>query len=295
MIRKAFTLVELLVVIAIIMLLMALILPAIQKVRAAADKLVCSNNLKQIGISLHAFHSDHNRLPAGRTSQKPGETTPNMTWLTRILPYIEQDILWSQTLTAYGNSSNPFLAPPHSGFQKVIKLFSCPSDERVQSSQSTDKGYIVGLTSYLGVLGKDYTTNDGVLIRDGKIKLTDIYDGTSNTIMVGERPPSPDFWYGWWYAGVGQKGTGSLDMLLGAAERNAQEGKVAIYGLGPYKYKRGDVKRYQDVFHFWSLHPNGSLFLAADASVHFITYEIELGLLDMLATRNGGEAISLPD
>src|SRR5262245_65689888 len=91
--RHAFTLLELLVVIAIIGVLIALLLPAVQKVRAAADRVHCANNVKQIGLALHNYHDSFRRLPPGVTSQKPKEPYPRMSWLTRILPYVEQDNL----------------------------------------------------------------------------------------------------------------------------------------------------------------------------------------------------------
>lgn len=92
-----FTLVELLVLLAILTALIALLLPAIQKVRAAADRLRCSNNLKQLGLALHMYHNDHGALPPGVTSDRPRERFPRMTWLNRLLPYIEQDALARQS------------------------------------------------------------------------------------------------------------------------------------------------------------------------------------------------------
>lgn len=293
--RKGFTLLELLVVIAIIGVLMALLLPAVQKVRAAADWLQCANNLKQIGLALHNYHGSFSRFPPGVTSQRPKEPYPRMSWLTRLLPYIEQDNLWRYTLAAYDLQPLwPYGNPPHLGFGMPIPIYSCPADPRTLDPQSTHQGLMPALTGYVGVLGIAYNQPDGVLFLDSKTRLTDIRDGTSNTIMVGERPPSADFWYGWWYAGYGQAGSGSGDMLLGARERNFGGPYVSTCPPGPYHFTPGEIDEQCDLFHYWSLHPRGANFLFADGSVHFLTYDAD-NILPALATRNGGEAVSLPD
>jgi prepilin-type N-terminal cleavage/methylation domain-containing protein len=291
--RGGFSLVELLVVLGVISLLLSLLLPAIQKVRAAADKMYCSNNLKQIGLACHMFHNDYAAFPAGVKSTKVTETYPRMSWLAQILPYIERDDVWRQTIVAYSKDRVAFNDPPHIGLSTVIKAFACPSDERVHSTQLTFKGQTVALTSYVGVLGRDYLRADGILFLDSKTKIAAIHDGISNTILVGERPPSADFWYGWWYAGFGQNGTGSLDMLLGASELNAGGGFVAAFPLGPYAFMPGNPSNQIDVFHFWSLHPSGAYFLMGDASVHFLNYGAA-PILPALSTRNGGEPVEIP-
>src|SRR5437867_1255968 len=83
-----------------------------------------------------------------------------------------------------------------------------PSDDRAASPQFAARSkYFVAFTSYLGVSGKDSSTRDGILFQNSRTRLTDVTDGTSNTALMGERPPSTDFQFGWWYAGVGQRGT----------------------------------------------------------------------------------------
>ena len=134
---------------------------------------------------------------------------------------------------------------------------------------------------------------NGILYRDSRTRITDIRDGSSNTIMVGERPPSTDNFYGWWYAGYGQNGTGSLDMLLGAKELNFGTGTVGSCPPGPYYFSPGNLSNLSDVFHFWSLHSSGANFLFGDGSVHFINYQVDLNLIPTLATRSGGEALFL--
>jgi prepilin-type N-terminal cleavage/methylation domain-containing protein len=291
--RRAFTLVELLVVIAILGALISLLFPAVQKTRTAADRIRCGNNLRQLGLGLHNYHDRRASLPPGVTGQRRAEPYPRMTWLTRLLPYIEQDALWRAAQGAYAFQPWPYADPPHIGFSMPIRVFSCPADGRTLDPQETHQGYRAALTSYVGVLGTAYNRLDGSLYLNSRVRLTDITDGTSNTILVGERPPSPDFWYGWWYAGYGQAGTGSIDMLLGARERNLGGGYVSQCPPGPYHFQLGRVQDQCDVFHFWSLHSGGANFLSADGAVRFLAYSAD-SVLPALATRAGGEAVQLP-
>jgi prepilin-type N-terminal cleavage/methylation domain-containing protein/prepilin-type processing-associated H-X9-DG protein len=291
--RRGFTLIELLVVIAIIAILIGLLVPAVQRVREAAARIQCGNNLKQLGIALHSYHDSYAGLPAGVTSKRQGEPFGRMTWLARLLPYVEQDTLWKATLAAYDFQPVPYVDPPHIGFSMPIRVFSCPSDPRAFDQHTTHKARIVALTSYVGVLGTAYDYTDGVLFRDSHVRLTDITDGTSNTAMAGERPPSADFWYGWWYAGFGQAGTGSADMLLGARERNFGGPFVSACPPGPYHFQAGSLNEQCDLFHFWSTHPGGAQFLFADGSVLFLSYAAD-NVLPALATRAGGEVVNLP-
>src|SRR5262249_44698757 len=151
-----------------------------------------------------------------------------------LLPYLEQEPLWRVTVAAYDYQPWPYAYPTHLGFATPLPVFSCPADSRTLEPQNTHQNLRAALTSYVGVLGTAYDHMDGVLFLDSRVRLTDITDGTSNTLMAGERPPSADFWYGWWYAGYGQAGTGSADMLLGARERNFGGGYVSACPLGPY-------------------------------------------------------------
>lgn len=293
--RKALTLVELLVVIGIIGMFLALLLPAVHKARGIANRIKCGNNLKQIGLSLHLHHQDYKRFPPGISS---GNTVEDpylrMTWLTRLLPYVERHDLWRTALAAYDFQPSPFVNPPHVGLSTPVRLFTCPEDPRTFTAQLTHRRRYVAVTSYVGVLGTAYDRPDGVLLLDSRTRLEDINDGTSNTLMVGERPPSTDFWYGWWYAGFGQAGTGSIDMLLGARERNLGGAFVESCPPGPYHFQPGRQDQQCDVFHFWSQHNSGAHFLFGDGSVRFLNYSADR-VLPALATRHGSEVVTHPD
>ncbi len=222
--------------------------------------------------------------------QKGKDAMPKSSWLTQILPYIEQQSLWNSAVAAYKVAPSPTKNPPHTALATPVASFQCPADGRVASVQFAPKDKIdVALTSYLGVSGRDYSTLDGVLFRDSQVRLLDISDGTSNTLLAGERPPSTDFQFGWWYAGVGQKFTGSADMLMGVEEQNLQLVTVGSCAPGTYKFAPGSFSNQCDMFHFWSPHTGGANFVFADGSVRFLSYAAA-PVLPALASRSGGEA-----
>jgi len=232
----------------------------------------------------------------------PGVAYPYLGWEARLLPYLEQDALWQNTIDAFRADPFPFHNPPHLGLSRPLAVLGCPSDGAVdvpQGYQGKFGDLHVALTSYLGNAGTSATTFDGVLYLNSSVKYTYIKDGTSNTILAGERPPAPDFRFGWWYAGVGQRGLGSLDMVLGASEKNLLTGFTASASPyadcppGPYQFGPGSVTNPCDVFHYWSLHVGGANFVFADGSVHFINYSAG-ALLPALATRAGGEVVQPP-
>lgn len=119
-------------------------------------------------------------------------------------------------------------------------------------------------------------------------RVADVQDGTSNTLLVGERPPSRDLYYGWWYAGAGQppNQNGTCDVIMGVNELNTSIGACSP---GPYKFSSGIVSNDCDQFHYWSMHEGGCNFLFADGSVHFLSYGMDPATVTALATRAGGE------
>jgi prepilin-type processing-associated H-X9-DG protein len=178
----------------------------------------------------------------------------------------------------------------------VVDVFSCPADSRTSSVQyPPDYTYAVALTAYLGVEGTNQDAHDGVLFVDSQIKFANIRDGLSNTLMVGERPPSAHLDLGWWYAGKGLVNTGSGDMDLSVKEINVGTIETAGCPLGTYEYGPGSIQNQCDALHFWSLHPGGGAhFLFCDGSVHFIAYSAA-SVMRALATRAGGETATIPD
>jgi len=218
---RAFTLIEVLVVISIVSILMGLLLAAVQNVRQAAARVKCQNNVKQIALALHNYHDAHRRFPPGHRSLIPPQPPVFTGWPLDILPYIEQQPLQYTAQAAFRQTPNPFANPPHTGLATVVPTYICPSDDRVSRPQvGARSGYPVAFTCYLGISGNDASTKDGVLYQNSRTQMTEIWDGTSNTLLLGERPPSADFQFGWWYAGVGLRFTGAADMILGVREQN---------------------------------------------------------------------------
>jgi prepilin-type N-terminal cleavage/methylation domain-containing protein/prepilin-type processing-associated H-X9-DG protein len=298
--RAGFTLIELLVVIAIIGILIALLLPAVQKVRDAANRTRCANNLKQIATACHNYHDTYGSLPPGTDSHSPIDNPPDYhyywSWLAFILPYVEQQNLYNQadnfartvTYRPYGEGG----FPANPGQYTPIPTYQCPADSRVLGAsyvedKDNDSTNDVAFTSYLGSSGTNLNTHDGILYLNSNIAFKDITDGLSNTSLAGERPPSSDLIYGWWFDGPGQNNSGSGDVVLGILELNREGGSCP---RGPYSYKAGDLNNNCDQFHFWSLHAGGANFLFADASVHFVPYTAA-NILPAMATRAAGEAV----
>jgi prepilin-type N-terminal cleavage/methylation domain-containing protein/prepilin-type processing-associated H-X9-DG protein len=292
--RQGFTLVELLVVIGIIAILIGLILPAVQKVREASSRMSCASNLKQVSLACQNYESTFHRLPVGHRSVFNFERRAFTGWLYEILPYIEQDNVFRESEKAFMTNANPFINPPHRHIATVIKSYTCPSDNRVATSQvSTKTNNTIALTSYLGVSGLDYKSKDGVFIQDRRFTFNEITDGTSNTLMIGERPPSVDFQFGWWYAGVGQQLTGSADQILGVREHNLQlivSGSTC--GPGVYSYKSRRLDDPCGMFGFFSPHSGGAQFAMADGSVRLVPYSAN-PIMPALASRAGGEVAGL--
>jgi prepilin-type N-terminal cleavage/methylation domain-containing protein/prepilin-type processing-associated H-X9-DG protein len=289
---RGLTLIELLVVIAIIAVLIGLTIPAVQKVRDASLRLQCVNNLKQIGLAAHQYHVVSGTFPPGMRYQNRKDPNLMSTWLAQILPYVEQEELWRITQEAYKQSALPFKNPPHQGLATLIGTFACPADERADQILFSQKTRTrVAFTSYLGVEGQDLYSRDGILFRDSRISITDIRNGTSQTLFAGERPPSTDLQFGWWYAGAGQQFTGSADGVLGVQEQNTLSVARANCAAGTYTYGPGTVGNQCDMFHFWSLHDGGAHFLFADGSVHFLAYA-GAAIMPALASRASGEIVN---
>jgi prepilin-type N-terminal cleavage/methylation domain-containing protein/prepilin-type processing-associated H-X9-DG protein len=328
-VRAAFTLIELLVVIAIIVLLMALLLPAIQKVREAANKMSCASNLKQFGIAFHNYYNDYNRLPPARVAREAFAT-----WPVLIMPYIEKDAdfkLW--------NSTNPpfpwqYKDQPVGAQQAYVKLFYCPSRGRTQvispADQNTDtNGWKAGSTGdYAGCDGEGNNRNTrrarGAVISSsvvttpayipsagcdeddpcgdvidtyritsfrGRLTFANIVDGTSNTFLIGEK-----------HVRVTRFGLADEDKAYFSgvdyqtAQRSAgctsvNSAGICTGGLRPIApFPTYSGTAWNIIF--GSGHPGTCQFVFCDGSVRAIPTTIDTSNLRRLAMRDDGQIIT---
>jgi prepilin-type processing-associated H-X9-DG protein len=288
--RPGWSLIEAMVVVGIIACLIGLTVPAVMKARDYSQTTRCRNNLRQLGVGLHLYEGSHTALPPGCSNIGPTEQYPHMSWLTRLLPYVDQTALWQQTTEAYRQARFFETVPPHQGLGTPVGVFVCPLD-RAASTVHRFPTFSVAFTSYIGSEGTNQKSRDGLLFFNSKVKLSSCADGTSRTIMVGERPPSKDRELGWWYAGWGQSKDGSAEMILGARELpvglTLGGCPVSDQGFRPPRDSQCDA------LHFWSPHAGGGHFLFADGAVLFGAYSLN-DRLPALMTRAGGEAVEFP-
>lgn len=274
--RRAFTLVELLVVIFIIGLLVALLLPAIQSARESARRTECSNNLKQIGLAMHMYHDTYERFPlpsGGFWSLAPWgyPAVGAPSWMYRLLPHLEREAIIDDT-----QWSDPA--------RKYIKTYRCPSDPTFLKPLC--RAEWSGTTNYVGVTGSNFSygnvpTNGIFDLSLDAIRFASILDGTSNTLMIGERPPNiAGGLHGHWYLFDSMLSTNQVHMVPATCP-------------SPAVYTSGNFNNHCDSYHFWGPHPGGGMWVMGDASVRFIAYEA--GTLTIpLSTRAGGEGESIP-
>lgn len=305
--RDGLSLLELLVVLAIVAILIGLLLPAIQKTRAAAARTACQNNLKQLGLALHNYHSAHGEFPDGvhrNQSDEPPSThnytlieTPirRFNWMIAVMPYVEQDEiykLWNMTNFAANLGAT---GDPATVSWRVIRPYLCPSDPLknggVDASEG-ERGPHWGITSYGASAGRrSYRrrdqTSDGPFVHCTPRKIGDISDGTANTIFVGERAhkdplfdsmPTEDIdeWGRWAFGAEG-------DVLLSAAER-----------INWTMSNATDVEYELRLNVFGSGHTGGANFCMGDGSVRFLTDHLDLVMLERLCTHKDGAVVTLP-
>ena len=310
--RGAFTLIELLVVIAIIAILIGLLLPAVQKVREAAARAKCQNNLKQIGIALHSYHDAIGGLP------KAGKLSNELSWHVYILPYTEQNSLYQQFNFAAGAFN---AAPNNSGpmknelaFNKVA-IYLCPTSslDRMATTapHNVNTPELINnqppyTTHYYGVMGPRgtnpatgtaYTTiatsghgdfsSHGIFTRDTVSpnpitgpeighRFTDITDGTSNTLMVGEIS---------WVNNV--TGTRYRSWVRGCDTAPVCAGSRNVVN----SINSPSIANFNDIA-FGSMHPGGANFMMGDGTVRFVRDSINLNTYRAMSSRNGGEALN---
>jgi prepilin-type N-terminal cleavage/methylation domain-containing protein/prepilin-type processing-associated H-X9-DG protein len=291
--RHAFTLIELLVVLAIVAVLLGLLLPAVQKVRAAAARAHCSNNLKQIGLACHNHHDTHQSFPPGYVALASyTETTPGWGWGAYLLPYVEQENLYRQI-----NFSRPLEGQP--AIQTPIQVYVCPADSPPATPFALTDGTfrtvcLAAPSSYAATVGDDSVEVDdpignGVFYRNSQVRLADITDGTSNTTLLGDRAwaDTQGIWAG------------------------APNGAVTRAGpANPWAHATGPAQALALVHNNWvnittdadgglddfsSKHPGGVNLVFADGSVRFIRSITVDGPTRRgfwaMGTRAGGEVI----
>lgn len=289
--NSGFTLLELLVVIAIISVLIGLLLPAVQKVRQSAARTTCQNHLRQVALAAHSYHASNQSLPSATSYLGGRDPYPFMGWGARLLPHVDQVSAWQQTAAAFASDLDFLNNPPHTIAKLKIAVYLCPLETRWHYGPEST-GF--ALTTFFGVSGAKSRANwDGVMYLDSRTRLTDISDGTSSTLLFGERPTSGSGDLGWWYGGWGQGKDGSGDSSLSVRETNYYRNAGGC-PRGPYHFQAGQSQDPCDAFHFWSLHTGGANFAFADGSARFLTYSVD-SILPALATRAGGEVATIPD
>jgi prepilin-type N-terminal cleavage/methylation domain-containing protein/prepilin-type processing-associated H-X9-DG protein len=294
---RAFTLIELLVVISIIGLLVALLLPAVQAAREAARRTQCVNNIKQIGLALQNYHGSFQVFPPGYVSKfdaSGNDTGPGWGWAAMLLPQMEQRSLFD-TIN-FGTSIET--AASQTGRLVLIGGYLCPSDSappswlatmRNASGVATQSICQVATANYVGVYGTSDPgiDGDGTFFRDSSVGLRDITDGTSQTIIVGER--SQNFGQATWVGSV----TGAVLFPVdndGIGYPRAETAPGMVLGHAGGRYGPGNPGA--EVNQFYSHHPGGVDFLFADGHVAFLKTTLPSPTFKALTTRTGGETIS---
>jgi prepilin-type processing-associated H-X9-DG protein len=284
------TLLETVVVLALVGVLMALLVPAVLRVRDAAARTACASNLRQLAFGVHLYADAHGNLPQGCAypalrDSRDYLSQAGFSWHTSILPYVEQDDLWQLAWAAYIEDPSA-RSPLHSAVEaRTVSVFLCPSEARRTGGGN---GAPCGLTCYEGVAGTGVDNRDGLFHRNFTIRFTDITDGTANTLMIGERPPGPQGEFGAWYTGWAHT-VCQLSAILPAKTLNRWDPDHCSFIPGALRPGRIDDPC--DLVHFWSLHLRGANFAFADGSVRFLPYSAS-AVLPALATRAGGEIVS---
>jgi prepilin-type N-terminal cleavage/methylation domain-containing protein/prepilin-type processing-associated H-X9-DG protein len=267
---RGFTLIELLVVIAIIAVLIALLLPAVQAAREAARRLQCTSNLKQIGLALHGYHDVHATFPAGgwiAVFNQPSTNNMNMGWSASILPWLEQRALYDSL-----NLSFPYADPTNStAGHTVLTIYLCPSEPRQTLwNRAPGDPFDYADADYGGMYGPRglVAPNDrnsparGSMVFNQNLGLSQISDGSSNTIHVGEAPEAIN--------------------ALWVSGHNIFDQSAPINARPPFEYGE----------ELTSQHAGGVNILFADGSVRFLKNSIAMVPLSALCTRGMGEVIS---
>jgi prepilin-type N-terminal cleavage/methylation domain-containing protein len=288
--RLAFTLIELLVVIAIIALLIGLLLPAVQKVREAAARIRCANNLKQIGLALHGYHDANGCFPPGYRDPRPdAQPGPGWGWSVFLLPFVEQTNLHAQIdpeHTVFGNGADVTVPTPQT--LTPLAVFRCPSDPGPPVNANYDGHATASYRAVAwsrpktgigakGLMITDIANPTGVLYRNSRTRIADVSDGLSNTIFVAEvcLDDRRDKWGGIW-AGSNRKD--QFGLWISGVIWGIDEGPLRLNG--------------PDKWGFCSPHPGTVGALLGDGSVRFVRDSIDPKVPADMASRAGGEVVS---
>jgi prepilin-type N-terminal cleavage/methylation domain-containing protein/prepilin-type processing-associated H-X9-DG protein len=292
--RRGFTLIELLVVIAIIAVLVSLLLPAVQQAREAARRSQCKNNLKQIGLALQNYHGSLNRFPPGYVSNfdsSGNDTGPGWGWGAMILPQLDQSIVQNSI-----NFGQPIEAPVNAApIVTPLTVFLCPSDvaqpiwpavTRDVNANPTGTICQISSSNYPAVFGvsEPGIKGEGVFFRNSNISMKDILDGSSSTMLVGER--SHTYCEATWVGSV----TGALIFPPAGSPASPEIQIAAGMTLG---HTQEGAPNAPDIEcnNFSSRHSGGAQFVFADGHVQFISKNINHSIFLALSTRAGGETI----
>ena len=313
--RTGFTLVELLVVIAIIALLIGLLLPAVQKVREAANRIQCGNNLKQLALAARLYHDARRKFPNGvhPVDFITGGHANGTCWEVELLPDLEQESLKKRwDTTEFGNN---VAGGRNATTAQVLPVLLCPSDPLPdpvyhfvdELPQYAYAWGFYGLSSYGGNAGKRSfalakATRDGIFFQGSRVRLADVIDGASNTFLFGERShrdpeydrytlaSNPAFYplakVGAWAAVFATSG-GSLPHQLLSTPVPINYRVPA--GISVEEFLGGASS--DRLCAFGSGHPGGANFAFADGSVRFLSESTPVDTLQALSTPRGGEVV----
>jgi prepilin-type processing-associated H-X9-DG protein len=275
------------------------LLPAVQKVREAANRSRCQNNLHQIGVALHGYHTRTGSFPSGYVCNpqiNPDYTAPGWGWAALLLPDVEGDNLARQI-----NFSLPVEhASNQAARTAVMKLFVCPSDLNTGLFTIYDKNNVAltqaATNSYSGCFGvgvdidEELDDGNGVFYRNSHVRTTDITDGTAYTFAVGERAAlfTQSSWAGAVSFGTTRVTPGAPTLNVGAVEESATQTLVhiAVHTLNDPNSDPED---------FFTPHVGAAMFLFADGSVRSLRIGTAVAVLQALATRDGGEVVNPND